>query len=480
MYQRHGDQFAAAGSTSDNSTLAGILGAFSYALDMTEGQPAGHSIRACWIGTALAQHIGITGAALSDIYYAVLLKDLGCSANAARVAQLFVGDDRRLKHDFKLIGPAPEDFGGFIMAEVGVGAIDDIRSTAIDHLLAHAPSEMADIMATRCTRGADIARTLRFSEDVATAIAHLDEHWDGSGLPLGLAGEVIHIGGRIALLAQLADVFFTARGPEAARTEIAARRGGWLDPGLADAFLALSDCPIFWEALVAPDLEARLFALAPARADRAVDAVYLDDIVTAFGQVIDAKSPYTGGHSARVGAIADAVASEIGLPPTARLRLRQAAMLHDIGKLGVSSQILEKPGRLDAREWAVMQSHAAETGAILSRVAAMADMAMVAAAHHERLDGKGYPLGLDARSIGLETRIISVADFFDALTADRPYRAAMPVDTALGIMREEVGGALDPACFGALERVLAGGKLDIAPDAPLPAIPAAITANRAR
>jgi HD-GYP domain-containing protein (c-di-GMP phosphodiesterase class II) len=471
MFQRHGDQFAAAGvNRSANATaLAGILGAFSYALDMTEGQPAGHSLRACWIGTALAQHIGISGAALSDIYYAVLLKDLGCSANAARVAQLFVGDDRQLKRDFKLIGPKPEDFGGFIQSEVGVGALDDIRSSAIDHLLANAPTEMTDIMATRCTRGADIARQLRFSEDVATAIAHLDEHWDGSGLPLGLTAEAIHIGGRIALLAQVADVFFTARGADAARAEIAARSGGWLDPALAAAFIALSADPDFWTPLCAPDLESRLFALPPARADVVVDAVYLDDIVTAFGQVIDAKSPYTGGHSERVGAIADAIAADIGLPPTARLRLRQAAMLHDIGKLGVSSHILEKPGRLDADEWAAMQHHAAETGLILSRVAAMADMAMIAASHHERLDGKGYPLGLDARSIGLETRIISVADFFDALTADRPYRAAMPVENALGIMRAEVGSALDTACFAALERVVAAGKLSFA--APLPAMP---------
>lgn len=476
MFQRHGDQFTAAGSYgSDSSTLAGILGAFSYALDMTEGQPAGHSLRACWIGTALAQHIGISGAALSDIYYAVLLKDLGCSANAARVAQLFVGDDRALKHGFKLIGPTPQDFGGFVVTEVGVGAIDDIRVSAIDHLLAHAPAEMTAIMATRCTRGADIARQLRFSEDVATAIAHLDEHWDGNGLPLGLAGEAIHIGGRIALLAQIADVFFTARGAAAARAEVAVRSGTWLDPALVDAFLALSADPAFWDPLVAPNLESRLLALPPARADRIVDAIYLDDIVTAFGQVIDAKSPYTGGHSARVGAIADAVATEIGLPPAARLRLRQAAMLHDIGKLGVSSHILEKPGRLDAHEWAAMQRHAAETGAILSRVAAMADMAMVAAAHHERLDGKGYPLGLDARSIGLETRIISVADFFDALTADRPYRAALPLDTALAIMRSEVGGALDATCFAALERVLASGKLDHAPDWPIPPMPGVVT-----
>jgi putative nucleotidyltransferase with HDIG domain len=334
---------------------------------------------------------------------------------------------------------------------------------------------MTAIIATRCTRGADIARTLRFSDDVADAIAHLDEHWDGGGLPRGLAGEDIHIGARIALLAQVADVFFTAGGAVAARAEVAARSGSWLDPALAKAFLDLSADPDFWAPLTASDLEARLLALPPARQDVVVDAVYLDDIVTAFGQVIDAKSPYTGGHSERVGAIADTIARALGLSPAIRMRLRHAAMLHDIGKLGVSSQILEKPGRLDAAEWAIMQEHAAHTAAILSRVHAMADFAMIAASHHERLDGKGYPLGLDMRSISLETRIISVADFFDALTADRPYRAALPVDQALAIMADEVGGALDASCFAALAAALAGGELALAsPAAGIAAMPSAI------
>jgi HD-GYP domain-containing protein (c-di-GMP phosphodiesterase class II) len=470
MFHRHGQQFAP--PTAQAGTLAGVLGAFSYALDLTEGQPEGHSLRSCWIGTCLASHLGLRGEALADVYYAVLLKDLGCSANAARVAQLFVGDDRRLKHDFKLLGPAPEDFGGFIMTEVGVGASDDIRGPAIDHLLAHAATEMTDIMATRCTRGADIARTLRFSEDVASAIAHLDEHWDGSGLPLGLTGEAIHLGARIALLAQIADVFFIARGAGAARSEIAARAGGWLDPVIAAAFLDMSADPDFWAALTAPDFEARLFALPPAQRGAQLDADWLDDIVTGFGQVIDAKSPYTGGHSDRVGVIADRIGARLGLAGEARWRLRHAAMLHDIGKLAVSSRILEKPGKLDTAEWAEMQSHAKETGAILSRVSAMADMAMIAAAHHERLDGKGYPLGLDARSIARETRIISVADFFDALTADRPYRAAMAQDRALAIMAEEVGSAIDPECFAALEAILADGPMTSGPA--LPAMPATL------
>jgi HD-GYP domain-containing protein (c-di-GMP phosphodiesterase class II) len=435
-------------------TLAGILSAFSYALDLTEGQPAGHSIRSCWIGTQLARAIGLTSEALYDVYYAVLLKDLGCSVNAARVSQMFVGNDRALKHDFKLIGPEAQDFGAFIMTQVGAQAEASERDAAIENLLANAPAIMTDIMSARCTRGADIARQLRFSEGTATAIAHLDEHWDGSGLPLGLSGDAISIGGRIALLAQLVDVFFIAKGPEAARDEVAARSGGWLDPALCDVFLALSQSNDFWDAFKAPDIADRLLALEPATRSIIVDEDYLDDIAIAFGQVIDAKSPFTGGHSARVATYTDAMATHLGIGEAERRSLRRAAMLHDVGKLGVSSAIIEKPGKLDDREWIEMRNHAALTGEILSRIPAFGDMAMIAAAHHERLDGKGYPLQLDRHLIAIESRIITVADYFDALTADRPYRAAMPSEKALSIMAADVGEAIDGECFEALKAVL--------------------------
>lgn len=438
---------------------AHVLGALSFALDLTEGQPAGHSIRACWIAMQLGRDIGLGEADLRDLYYAVLLKDLGCSSNAARVAQMFAGNDRRLKHDFKLIGPAPEDFGAFIVAEAGAQATaqEGGRSAVIDNLLANAGPIMVGLIDTRCTRGANIARQLRFSEGVAAAIAGLDEHWDGSGLPHGVAGEAIPLGARIALLAQVADVFFMALGAAAAREEVARRSGGWIDPALARAFLALSNAPEFWTALGDAGLAAELAALEPAHQRVPVDEAYLDDVATAFGQVIDAKSPYTGGHSERVGLFADKVAAQLGLDPAARRRLARSAMLHDVGKLGVSSRILEKPGALDDDEWDEMRAHAALTTDILSRVGAFSEMAMIAGSHHERLDGKGYPLGLDASMIALETRIITVADFFDALTADRPYRAAMSVERALDIMAGEVGSALDPRCFDALKAAVEGG-----------------------
>lgn len=442
------------GATGTQTSLSEILAAFSYALDLTEGQTAGHSIRACWIGAKIAQAIGLCDAALRDVYYAVLLKDLGCSVNAAQVCETFVGNDRSLKHDFKLIGPNPEDFGEFVMTKVGVGVPPAKRDSAVANLLANAPTIMADIMDRRCTRGADIARQLRFSDDVAQAIAHLDEHWDGSGLPLGIAGEDIHIGGRIAQLAQVADVFFIAGGPEKALAEVKRRSGTWLDPKLAKLFVQLASPPVFWAALDSETIAQNLFALEPAQHRVDVDEDYLDEIAAAFGQVIDAKSSFTSGHSERVGYYADAIAEHLEFSAADRRRLRRAAILHDVGKLGVSSAIIEKPGPLNAEEWREMQSHADHTTHILSQIGVMHDMAMIAGSHHERLDGKGYPLGLNANSISIESRIVTVADIFDALTADRPYRAALPVEEALRIMASDVGTAIDPQCFNALQMAL--------------------------
>jgi HD-GYP domain-containing protein (c-di-GMP phosphodiesterase class II) len=447
--------------------LAEILGAFSYALDLTEGQPAGHSVRAAWIGTYVGLAAGLQGGELADCLYAVLLKDLGCSSNAARVADLFLGDDRSLKQGFKLIGPDVTDFLAFVEAEVGAKEEEAARREARDHLLGNAGPILTGFIETRCTQGAGIAKRLRFSDRVADGIASLDEHWDGGGMPRGLSGAQIPLLSRIALLAQVADVFFMAGGPARALAEVAARSGSWLDPELAAIFAELAADPGFWAELSAPGIDDRLFALAPAQARIMVDEEYLDDIAIAFGQVIDAKSPYTGGHSERVALITDRVGAKLRIAAPERRRLVRSAMLHDIGKLGVSNRILDKPGRLTPGEWAMMQSHAQITTDILSRISVMRDMALIAGSHHERLDGTGYPLGLDETSISMETRIISVADFFDALTADRPYRAAMPVEQALSIMACEVGDAIDGDCYDALEEIVAEGL----PVAPLPAMP---------
>jgi putative nucleotidyltransferase with HDIG domain len=192
----------------------------------------------------------------------------------------------------------------------------------------------------------------------------------------------------------------------------------------------------------------------PGAGEVVVDDDYLDDIAAAFGEVVDSKSPYTSGHSERVARIADALAERLGVAPERRRWLRRGALLHDVGKLGVSNATLDKPGSLDEDEWACMRAHAAHTEAILGRIGAFAELARVAGAHHERLDGGGYPRGVRGDAIALETRIITTADVFDAISADRPYRAAVPIAQTLAIMRASIGTAIDPLCFAALEQIV--------------------------
>ena len=187
-----------------------------------------------------------------------------------------------------------------------------------------------------------------------------------------------------------------------------------------------------------------------------------NDIADGFAQVIDAKSAHTSGHSKRVALVSDLIATELGMEARRKRWLVRAALLHDIGKLGVSNEVLDKPAKLDPDEWAAMKSHTTLGAMILSRVEAFRGLAAIARDHHEKLDGSGYPNGLRADDIDLETRIVTVSDIFDALTAERPYRAAMPIDQALSIMAKDVGKALDPACFDALLRSLQHLKTAVA------------------
>ncbi len=216
------------------------------------------------------------------------------------------------------------------------------------------------------------------------------------------------------------------------------------------AFDSLGRQASFWATLASPTIEAVVLSLEPAHHEVAVDDDYLDDIAAAFGQVVDSKSPYTSGHSIRVAEVTDHIARRLGLSAVRRRWLRRGALLHDLGKLGVSNAVLDKPAKLDDGEWAAVRRHAQLTRDILCRIDAFADLGALAGAHHERLDGKGYPEGLSGDQIRLETRIITTADIFDAISAERPYRGAVPVPRTLEMMAETVGTAIDPLCFEAL------------------------------
>ncbi|GAA3995819.1 HD-GYP domain-containing protein [Sphingomonas humi] len=433
------------------ATRAEVIAAFSHALDLTEGQPVGHCVRTCWIGMQVGRTLGLSETELGELYYALLLKDLGCSSNAARICELYDADDRAFKQGYKTVGTSLAATLHFIFSKTAQGRPLRQRAAAIGNILRNGDAIAQELIVSRCTRGADIARTLRFSGAVCEGIYHLDEHWDGSGRPDRLRGTAIPLFSRIALLAQVADVFHSHAGATAAQDEVRRRSGVWFDPALVRAFEQVSESRQFWDHLRSPTLESRVVRLAPASAAHPLDNDYLDAIANAFGQVIDAKSPFTAGHSQRVGALSERMAAAFGFDRERSGWLRRAAVLHDVGKLGVSSAILEKPSGLDDGEWESMRGHATHTREILGRIGAFADLADIAAAHHERLDGTGYPLALPAAAISRSTRIITTCDFYDALVSDRPYRAALPVEEALRIMTEASGSAIDPECLDVLK-----------------------------
>jgi HD-GYP domain-containing protein (c-di-GMP phosphodiesterase class II) len=434
--------------------LAEILSALSYALDMVEGQPAGHCVRCCWIGIHVGRELDLSEAEISELYYTLLMKDVGCSSNAARICQLYMTDDISFKRDFMTVNGSLPQVLRFVISHTGMNASLAERFRALVHIFQNGGQIAQELMETRCDRGAEIARKMRFSENVATAIRSFDEHWNGGGMPAGTSGEDIPLYSRIALLSQIIDVFQTTNGPEAAKLEVQHRTGTWFDPRVAAAFERVAARPEFWTMLGSDQLQNAIFELEPAQQQTFVDEDYLDDVAAAFAQVIDSKSPYTSGHSERVTLFADLIAEQLEISPEHRRWLKRAALLHDIGKLGVSNSILDKPDKLDAGEWAAMRMHSALGETILSRIGAFDDLAFIAGAHHERLDGAGYPRGLRGDALPLEVRIVTTADIFDALTADRPYRAAMPVTKALAIMTGMVDTQIDPVCFDALKHAL--------------------------
>lgn len=444
----------AAQPIADAIQLSEIIGAMSYALDITEGQPAGHCVRCCWIGMHIGQQVGLPEKELWELYYTLLLKDLGCSSNAARICELYLTDDLQFKRDFKTVGDSLPQVLSFVFTHTGLKAGLAERFRSVLGILRNGSEIAHELIATRCQRGAEIARLLRFPEAVSSGIYSLDEHYNGKGKPAALVGDEISVYARIALLAQVIDVFHTADGRDAALVEVRARAGTWFDPMLVESFEAVAKNPQFWTTLASAEVDNAVVALVPAGHEVPLDEDYLDDIAAAFGEVVDSKSPYTSGHSARVALYTDMIGEALGLSDERRRWLRRGALLHDVGKLGVSNSVLDKAGALDSVEWDAVRLHAEYSERILSRISAFAELARVAGAHHERLDGTGYPRGLKADEITIETRIITTADIFDAITAERPYRGAIPIPKALEMMAKTVGTALDPECFDALKRAI--------------------------
>ena len=438
---------------SERVSLSEVLSALSYALDLTEGATAGHTMRTCLIGMRIAEEAGINAADRSALYYAILLKDAGCSSNAGRMASLFGSDDQWVKPRMKTV-----DWHHRLRLAVTT-AFTVARGRSIrDRVkqfftIARTEDMTRDLILIRCDRGAEIARQLGFPDETAEAIRSLDEHWCGLGYARGLSGNDIPLLARIANLAQTVEVFHDRGGPAAALKVARKRRGTWFDPDLVRIVQGWKRDRAWW-ALLGGDVTAAVVAAEPRDRVINVDEAGLDAVCRAFADIIDAKSPFTYGHSVRVADVAREVAGQCGLDAAECRRIYRAGLLHDIGKLGVSNTILDKNGPMTPDERTLMENHPRYTLEILERVSAFRRFAWTASLHHEKLDGTGYPFGLPGSAIDLASRILVVSDIYDALTSDRPYRKGMPEARAMSILESERGTKLCPVALDALGAVL--------------------------
>jgi HD-GYP domain-containing protein (c-di-GMP phosphodiesterase class II) len=302
----------------------------------------------------------------------------------------------------------------------------------------------------RCERGAEIVRMLGLPEATAEAVRNLDEHWDGLGHPRGLTGEAIPLLGRILCLAQTVDVFLCAYGLDAVTTMLMQRRRRWFDPDLVYHLAESLGDREFWESLRSDDVAALTARHEPP--DRIFEATEerLDAVARAFARVIDAKSPWTARQSERVAGRSVAIAQALGLAPDAIRDLRRAALLHDIGMLGVSILILEKVEPLSGDEWEAVRRHPTITYEILGKVTAFKASADIAVCHHEHLDGTGYPRGLTAEYLSLPARILAVATRAEAMVADRAHGKGVSWSDMLAWLAPLAGRVIDQRCYGAL------------------------------
>jgi HD-GYP domain-containing protein (c-di-GMP phosphodiesterase class II) len=438
------------GGDTSSIRLSEVVAALSYALDLTEGEPPGHAVRSCLIGMRLAQELELDATTRSDLFYALLLKDAGCSANSARMAALFGADDHVAKRTSKRInwsGKLP----AFLWSVRTVTPRGTMRDRALRLRAIKDEGEVTrSLMRARCDRGAEIALLVGLSAETAEAIRALDEHWDGRGQPRGLRGEEIPLLGRILCLAQTVEIFHADGGVPAAWAMARKRRGGWFDPSLVEALGVCLHDVAFCASLGDGDVsewepEDRLLRADDAR---------LDSIATAFAGVIDAKSPWTYQHSDRASLIAVSLATALDAGADTLGDIRRAALLHDVGKLAISNRILDKPAGLDADEVTLMHRHPLFTAQILERVPHFRHLAPMASAHHERLDGSGYPRGLTGQHLDMPTRVLAVADVYEAVTSERPYRPAMSSGEALAILQAEVPTRLDADAVTALAGLL--------------------------
>jgi HD-GYP domain-containing protein (c-di-GMP phosphodiesterase class II) len=416
-----------------------VLAGLSVAIDLGLGQPAEHMLRSAVVACGLADRLGLSREQKTTVYYTTLLMWIGCHADSHEYARWF-GDDIAVRREAYLVDWSGLPYLRFLAGNVARGEPIGERMRVMATLMRDARGRLATLIHSHCTSAAALGRHIGLDPDVERALAYTFERFDGGGLPSGASGTDIPIEMRVAQLADVAEVHHRLYGVEGAVAMVRSRRGGHFDPAVVDVFLPdpgalfppLGDDP--WELglSVVPGDETPL------------DEGRLDVLLTAIGDFVDLKCPFALGHSRNVAALAEAAAVHLGLPAADVTAIRRAGHLHDIGRIGVSNQVWSKPTELTAAEWERVRMHPYLTDRVLTRIAGLGDVTAIARAHHEHLDGSGYPLGLSGAALSRPERILAVAVAYQSALEPRPYREPhSPAEAADRLESRATRGALD-------------------------------------
>ncbi len=414
--------------------LAELVAALSLGIDLGFGQPMEHVLRQCLIALRVAERIGLDDQQRAAVYYTALLINVGCHSDAHEQAKWF-GDDIGLKsgkydHEFRSVRAV---VAGVRRIGSGHPALHRFRVGLEFALSGH--REVDGMIAHHAAIARSLGEQLGLPDDVLEALGGAYEQWDGHGWPGEMKGEQVPLPARVAQLAEFTEVAFRVGGLPAVRELALKRSGGQFDPTLAglmasDADMILSglETVATWDAVI----EAEPALTVMLSGDR------FDAALAAIANFVDLKSPYTLGHTRAVADLAAAAGAQLGLSDSEVRTLRRAGLVHDLGRLGVSNSIWDKPGPLGAGEWERVRLHPHITERMLHQSKALAPLGQVAAQHRERLDGSGYPRGLSGAAISRPARILGAADAYQAMRESRPYRPARAPQDAAAELRSEV------------------------------------------
>lgn len=376
--------------------LKEIFNSLSTALDFTYNGLSGHHKRVAYMAVSLARKMGQDNCTISKLYMASIIHDIGAISMR----------EKELLGELELSDPY-----------------------------------------THSDLGSQLADTINFLKPAGTIIKHHHDVWAGNN-PSGLRGREIPLESRLINAVDRLDVLISPgecllRQSSCVLGRLKEISGKIIDPEIYGELSGLAEKESFWLDLDSGYLHRALDGLL-ADVEISVGQEMLIDVSLLFSNVIDRKSSFTHRHSRLVAASAGKLADIYGFGPGDCRKMVVAGLLHDLGKLSVPEDILEKPDKLTPEEFAVMKRHTYYTHRILEEISGFAEINSWASFHHERLDGCGYPFRLAGESIPLGSRILAAGDVFSALAEDRPYRRGMSRESIVEILKSMSGSALDP------------------------------------